>query len=72
MSTSAERHRSPWLPWLPSLLVLWALVPGLARAAEFRSGDGVQVLVALATILLGRGAMRLGIPRGHELAGAPA
>ncbi|HEX5751165.1 MAG TPA: polymer-forming cytoskeletal protein [Archangium sp.] len=43
MSTNAERHRNPWLPWLPSLLVLWALVPGLARAAEFRSGDVVQV-----------------------------
>ncbi len=43
MTTSAERHRSPWLPWLPSLLVLWALVPGLAWAAELRSGDVVQV-----------------------------
>jgi cytoskeletal protein CcmA (bactofilin family) len=43
MSTKAERHRNPWLPWLPSLLVLWALVPGMALAAEFRSGDVVQV-----------------------------
>ncbi|HZI08488.1 MAG TPA: polymer-forming cytoskeletal protein, partial [Archangium sp.] len=43
MSTKAERHRSPWLPWLPSMLVLWALVPGMALAAEFRSGDVVQV-----------------------------
>ncbi|MFE8602232.1 bactofilin family protein [Archangium violaceum] len=43
MSTKAEWYRSPWLPWLPSLLVLWALAPGLAGAAEFRSGDEVRV-----------------------------
>ncbi|WP_375767804.1 polymer-forming cytoskeletal protein [Archangium gephyra] len=43
MSTKAERYRSPWLPWLPSLLVLWALVPGMASAAEVRSGDVVKV-----------------------------
>lgn len=43
MSTQAERHRSPWLPWFPTLLVLWALVPGLAMAAELRSGDVVRV-----------------------------
>ncbi|WP_152622561.1 polymer-forming cytoskeletal protein [Archangium violaceum] len=43
MSTKAEWYRSPWLPWLPSLLVLWALAPGLAGAAEFRSGDVVRV-----------------------------
>jgi cytoskeletal protein CcmA (bactofilin family) len=43
MSTKTERYRSPWLPWLPTLLLLWALVPGLALAAEFRSGEVVQV-----------------------------
>ncbi|MCY1081675.1 hypothetical protein [Archangium lansingense] len=43
MSTKVERHRSLRLPWLPPLLVLWALVPGLASAAELRRGDVVQV-----------------------------
>ena len=43
MSTKVERHRNLRLPWLPTLLVLWALVPGLASAAELRRGDVVEV-----------------------------
>ncbi|WP_108067034.1 polymer-forming cytoskeletal protein [Vitiosangium sp. GDMCC 1.1324] len=43
MSTKAERHRRPRASWLPTMLVLWALVPGLASAAVFRSGEVVQV-----------------------------
>lgn len=43
MSTKAERHSNPLLPWLSPLLVLWALVPALASAAVFRSGDVVRV-----------------------------
>jgi cytoskeletal protein CcmA (bactofilin family) len=43
MSTKVERQGRPRASWLPTLLMLGALVPGSALAAVFRSGDVVQV-----------------------------
>lgn len=43
MSTRVELPRRPRASWLPTLLVLWALVPALASAAEVRSGEVVLV-----------------------------
>lgn len=43
MTTKLERHWRPRVSCLPTLLMLGALMPGLALAAEFRRGDMVQV-----------------------------
>ncbi|WP_395832831.1 hypothetical protein [Archangium violaceum] len=43
MTMKLERHGRPRVSCLPTLLMLGALMPGLALAAEFRSGDLVQV-----------------------------
>lgn len=43
MSTKVERHAGPLASWLPTLLMLGALLPGPALAAVVRTGDVVQV-----------------------------
>ncbi len=43
MSTKSELPRRPRVSWLPIVLVLGALLPGLVSAAVFRNGDVVQV-----------------------------
>lgn len=43
MSTKVERHGGHPASWLPTLLMLGALVPGSALAAVVRTGDVVQV-----------------------------
>ncbi|HYO52111.1 hypothetical protein [Archangium sp.] len=55
MSMRVERHPRSRASWLPTVLVLWALVPGLASAARFHKA-GAHLAVAL---LVGLGLLTL-------------